>query len=166
VSQPIDCSKKMRRTESLESNAPLFEEVIERFARAVRSLGLRVRMRLALDCHPGRKQLAAVSHVFRRNTRRNCLRALESPCGIERLALRAGAQIGAATRASGIGGDRSGEHVPAASASHHFVEARHARRAPFECLALGFIGSRFDAAVTGRGRLGFGARLGRPPLAI
>src|SRR6185503_6041179 len=95
VSQPIDCSKKTRRT--------LLEEVIERFARAVRRLRLRRRTRLALDRHARGKEFARVPHVLRRDTHGNGLGALESLAGVERLALRAATQVGAALLAARIG---------------------------------------------------------------
>src|SRR5688572_1077105 len=137
VSHPIDCSKKMSRT--------LLEQIIERLARTVGRLGLRLRMRLALDGHARREQLARIPRVLRRDAREDRLRALEPlPC-VERLALGARAEVRAASFAPGIRGDCIGEHVPASRAPHHFMKAGHARCASFERLALGLVGARFDA---------------------
>src|SRR5688572_30658655 len=116
VSHPIDCSKNTIRTGSVglpPTTYHLFEEIIERFARAVGRLGLRLRMRLALDGDARREQLARIPRVLRRDAREDCLRAFEPlPC-VERLALRARTEVRAASFAAGIGGDRIGEYVPA-----------------------------------------------------
>ena len=100
------------------------------------------------------------------DARQNRLRALEALAGIERLALSARAEVGTAALAAGIGGDRVGEHVGASGAAHHLVEAGHARCAPFEGLALGLVGARFDAIGRRPRRLRRRrAAPGRPPLA-
>src|SRR3990172_3527702 len=97
VSHPIDCSKKINRT--------LLEEIIERLARAVGGLGLRLRVRFALDGDARRKQVARVSRILRSDPHGDCLRAFEQPAGVERLALGACMQVGAAARAPRVGGN-------------------------------------------------------------
>jgi hypothetical protein len=102
-------------------------------------------MRFALDCHAGREELATVPCILRRNPDRNGLRALEAPPRIERFTLRARPQISTTALASRVRSDCTGQHVAAPRTPHHFVETGHARGAPFERFALGFVGARFDA---------------------
>jgi hypothetical protein len=110
-------------------------------------------MRFALDCHAGREELATVPRILRRNPDRDGLCALEAPPCIERFTLRARPEIGTTAFAPHVRRDCTGEHVAAPSAPHHFVETGHVWRAPFERLALGLIGARFDAIGRRPGRL-------------
>jgi hypothetical protein len=81
--------------------------------------------------------------------------------------LRAAAEIGAASVASRIARNRSGDDVATARAARHFREARHRRRAAFEGAALGLFCPRFDAIGRRLGRLWrLGAALGRPAIAL
>src|SRR5688572_15197300 len=123
----------------------LFKEIIEGFTRAVGRLRLRLGVRFALDRHARRKQLARVSRIFRRDPRRYRLRAFEPLASVERFALGAAAQVGAAALASRLGRNRVCEHIAAARAPHHFVKTGHAWGAPFERLTLGLVSSRLYA---------------------
>src|SRR5205085_3686652 len=102
-------------------------------------------MGFALDRHARRIELAHVARVLRRDAGRNGLRALEALGGIERFALRARMQLGAAALAPAREGDLFNDHVTAARASHYVAEAGHAGCAALERFAFGLVQASFDA---------------------
>src|SRR5687768_3707380 len=69
-------------------------------------------------------------------------------------------EVGAAALAPRVGANRVGKHVGAPRAPHHLMETGHVRRAPFQRLALGLVGTRLDAI----GRRFRGLRRRRPTL--
>src|SRR4026207_229728 len=104
-------------------------------------------MGVALDGDARREQLAGIAHILGRDARGNRLHALEALASVERFALCARAQIGAAAFALRQRQDGLSKDIVAACAPHYLVKSWNARRTSFERLAFGFVGTGFDAVV-------------------
>ena len=122
------------------------EQIVERLPRVVDAR----RRRLALDGRAGRKERAALSRVLRRDARGHRLHALEAAARVERRALRAGVEVGAAPGAAAVEPDSPSIDGAALGAPDHFAEARHVD------VARAVL--RNPARAGGRTRLGRGAR--------
>src|SRR5258705_2261977 len=111
------------RSDSESSAIPLeLEQVVERLSRVVAA---RCR-RFALDGGARREEGAGVAGVLRRDARgQPRVHALEPAAGIERHALRAGVEIGAAPGAPRIEPDIGRHGIAALRAAHDLAEARH-----------------------------------------